>query len=767
MTARRNVAKKKKSAKSKAVARKIRDLETVFVSEFTEKSYLNYSMYVILDRALPNLADGLKPVQRRIVYAMSELGLAATAKFKKSARTVGDVLGKFHPHGDTACYEAMVHMAQSFSFRYPLIDGQGNWGSQDDPKSFAAMRYTEARLSAYSELLLSELGQGTTNWSSNFDGTLKEPDLLPARLPNVLLNGSSGIAVGMATDIPPHNLREVVSCCLLLLDNSKTSLDEICSVIKGPDFPTEAEIISSKEEIFEIYQSGYGSIRQRAVWVEEEGNLVIFGLPYQVSGERIIEQVASQMNAKKLSIVSDIRDESDHENPTRLVIEPKSNRVDKNALMDHLFATTSLEQTHRVNMNMIGLDGKPQVFNIKQALQEWLVFRLETVRKRLSFRLDRVVTRLEILDGLMIAFLNLDDVIKIIRTEDNPKSSLQKRYKLSEVQAEAVLDIKLRRLAKLEEIKIKGEQESLEEEKKQLQKVLKSKSLLKKVVREELIADSEEFGDHRRSPLVTRKSAQALSEVDLIPTETITVVLSKKGWIRAAKGSDVNPRELSYRESDGYLHSCGGRTNQFLFCIDSFGRVYGLRPHTLPSARSLGEPVGKHLKPPNGATFSGVMIGDESQRFLISSDAGYGFVTVAEDLITRNKSGKVILNAKGAGVIAPNAVSDYQNDLIAILSSTGRLLIYSVADLPVLPRGRGVKLINIPKSLYESGEEKVVGSIVFDETQSLQICAGKQRMRLKPTDIEIFKGARAQRGKILPRGYKRPTSIEIASEKLK
>ena len=757
----RRKQKRKTPARSKSTPEKIlRPIESVAISEFTERSYLNYSMYVVLDRALPSLADGLKPVQRRIVYAMSELGLAASSKYKKSARTVGDVLGKFHPHGDSACYEAMVLMAQPFSFRYPLVDGQGNWGSQDDPKSFAAMRYTEARLSGFAEMLLSELGQGTVEWGLNFDGTLREPRLLPARLPNVLLNGSSGIAVGMATDIPPHNLREVVSACIRLLDHSRTSLDDLCDHVKGPDFPTGGEIVTPQAEIREIYRTGYGSIRQRAVWVDENGDIAITALPYQVSGERVIEQIANQMNAKKLPMVGDIRDESDHENPIRIVIEPRSNRVDRAVLMTHLFATTSLEQTYRVNMNMIGLDGRPKVFDLREALKQWLEFRLETVKRRLSYRLDRVVKRLHILDGLLIAFLNIDEIIKIIRKEDEPKSVLIKRFKLSETQAEAILELKLRQLARLEEIKITGEQQALSREKAELQKILKSRDRLKTVVKKELVADAEEFGDDRRSPLVEREAAQALSESALIPSEPITVVLSKKGWIRAAKGLEVDPRELAYRGDDGYLHSGPGRTNQPLLCLDSTGRVYGLRSHELPSARSLGEPVGKTLKPPPGATFSGVMIGENSSQFLLASDSGYGFVATLEDLLTRNKSGKAALTVRTGGVLPPQRIFEYEDDWVAAITDTGRLLIFALAELPQLNRGKGVKLINIPAARHKAGDEKLQSVAVFREGDSLRLFAGKQHMRLKPKDIDTFVGSRAQRGRALPRGYKRATAVE-------
>jgi topoisomerase-4 subunit A len=622
------------------------------------------------------------------------------------------------------------------------------------------MRYTEARLSGFAEMLLSELGQGTVEWGLNFDGTLREPRLLPARLPNVLLNGSSGIAVGMATDIPPHNLREVVSACIRLLDHSRTSLDDLCDHVKGPDFPTGGEIVTPQAEIRDIYRTGYGSIRQRAVWVDENGDIAITALPYQVSGERVIEQIANQMNAKKLPMVGDIRDESDHENPIRIVIEPRSNRVDRAVLMTHLFATTSLEQTYRVNMNMIGLDGRPKVFDLREALKQWLEFRLETVKRRLSYRLDRVVKRLHILDGLLIAFLNIDEIIKIIRKEDEPKRVLVKRFKLSETQAEAILELKLRHLARLEEIKITGEQQALSREKAELQKILKSRDRLKTVVKKELTADAEEFGDDRRSPLVEREAAQALSESALIPSEPITVVLSKKGWIRAAKGLEVDPRELAYRGDDGYLHSGPGRTNQPLLCLDSTGRVYGLRSHELPSARSLGEPVGKTLKPPPGATFAGVMIGEHSSQFLLASDSGYGFVATLEDLLTRNKSGKAALTVRAGGVLPPQRIFEYEDDWVAAITDTGRLLIFALAELPQLNRGKGVKLINIPAARHKAGDEKLQSVAVFREGDSLRLFAGKQHMRLKPKDIDTFVGTRAQRGRALPRGYKRATGVE-------
>jgi topoisomerase-4 subunit A len=652
-------------------------------------------------------------------------------------------------------------MAQPFSFRYPLIDGQGNWGSQDDPKSFAAMRYTEARLSRFADIFLSELGQGTVDWGPNFDGTLNEPRILPARLPAILLNGGSGIAVGMATDILPHNVREVVSACVRLLENSRTSVDQLLEHIRGPDFPTEAEIITPVEEIREIYRSGSGSVRQRSVWVEDEGNIVVTALPYQVSGERVVEQIAAQMSAKKLPLVDDVRDESDHENPTRLVIQPRSNRVDQEALMAHLFATTSLEQSHRVNMNAIGLDGRPRVYDLKQMLRQWLDFRLETVRRRLQFRLDRVIKRLHILEGLLIAFLNIDAVIKIIRKEDKPGPVLMKRFHLSKEQAEAILDLKLRHLARLEEMKIKGEEQELAREKRELQKILKSRDQLKRVVRDELLSDAEEFGDERRSPLVERGAARALDQTDLIPSESITVVLSQKGWIRAAKGTEVNPRELNYRGDDGYLHAGVGRTNQPLLTIDSGGRTYALPAHALPSARGLGEPVGKQLKPPAGATFCGVMIGSSDDLYLLSTDAGYGFVAPLEEMVTRNKAGKAVLRARDVGVLPPQRVLDHEDDWIAALTTAGRLLIFPLAEMPILAKGKGVKIINIPTARYKSGEEKVVGTVVFQEGQRLRIHSGRQHMKLKPSDFENYVGARAQRGRALPRGYRQPSALEV------
>ncbi|MEG7498644.1 DNA topoisomerase IV subunit A, partial [Enterobacter hormaechei] len=559
--------------------------ERLALHEFTENAYLNYSMYVIMDRALPFIGDGLKPVQRRIVYAMSELGLNATAKFKKSARTVGDVLGKYHPHGDIACYEAMVLMAQPFSYRYPLVDGQGNWGAPDDPKSFAAMRYTESRLSKYAEVLLGELGQGTVDWVPNFDGTMQEPKMLPARLPNILLNGTTGIAVGMATDIPPHNLREVAKAAITLIEQPKTSLDDLLDIVQGPDYPTEAEIITSRAEIRKIYQNGRGSVRMRAVWNKEDGAVVITALPHQVSGAKVLEQIASQMRNKKLPMVDDLRDESDHENPTRLVIVPRSNRVDMEQVMNHLFATTDLEKSYRINLNMIGLDGRPAVKNLLEILTEWLAFRRDTVRRRLNHRLEKVLKRLHILEGLLVAFLNIDEVIEIIRTEDEPKPALMSRFGISETQAEAILELKLRHLARLEEMKIRGEQNELEKERDQLQAILASERKMNTLLKKELQADADAFGDDRRSPLHEREEAKAMNEHDMLPSEPVTIVLSQSGWVRSAKGHDIDAPGLSYKSGDSFKAAVKGKSNQPVAFIDSTGRSYAIDPITLPSAR--------------------------------------------------------------------------------------------------------------------------------------------------------------------------------------
>ncbi len=738
-------------------------VERLPLATFTEKAYLDYSMYVILDRALPHLADGLKPVQRRILYAMSELGLSASAKPKKSARTVGDVIGKFHPHGDMACYEAMVLMAQPFSYRYPLIDGQGNWGSSDDPKSFAAMRYTEARLTRFAEVLLGELEQGTVEWVANFDGTLKEPRLLPARLPHVLLNGATGIAVGMATDIPPHNLREVVAACVHLLEAPGATVHDLLEHIKGPDYPTEAEIVSTAQEIRAIYETGTGSIRCRARWQREAGNIIVTALPYQVSGAKVLEQIAAQMQQKKLPMVEDLRDESDRENPTRLVIVPRSNRVDADALMSHLFATTDLERTYRVNLNMIGLSGRPLVYDLKGLLKEWLDFRIETVRRRLQYRLGRVQQRLHILDGLLVAYLNLDEVIRIIRLEDEPKPKLMKRFKLTETQAEAILETKLRQLARLEEMKIRGEQDELTRERKQLEQTLSSPRRLRHLVRDELLADAQEFGDARRSPIVQREAARPIEVTELLPAEPITVVLSEKGWVRAAKGHEVDPRGLDYKSGDRFLQAARGRTNQLAVFLDSTGRSYALPAHKLPSARGHGEPLAAHLNPPPGATWSGVLMGASEDLYLIASDAGYGFIVKLGDLLTNKRGGKAVLKVpKGAKALPPQRVLDPENDWLAAVTTGGNLIVFLAGELPRMEKGKGDKIIAIPGAKVARREEYVAGLVVFREGQHLVLETAKGELKLKAGDeIDRFVSERGMRGSRLPKGYA-PVSAIIA-----
>ncbi len=737
-------------------------IERMPLGEFSEKAYLDYSMYVILDRALPHIGDGLKPVQRRIVYAMSELGLSAAAKFKKSARTVGDVLGKFHPHGDSACYEAMVLMAQDFSYRYPLINGQGNWGSADDPKSFAAMRYTEARLTAYAHLLLAELGQGTVDWQPNFDGTLKEPVVLPARLPNLLLNGTSGIAVGMATDIPSHNLREVAAACIRLLEKPKSTVAELCKDILGPDLPTEAEIITPKAELLKIYQSGNGSFRMRARYEMEQGDIVITALPHQVSGARVLEQIAQQMQAKKLPMVEDLRDESDHENPTRLIIVPRSNRVDVERLMSHLFASTDLERSYRVNLNVIGLDGRPQVKDLRVLLKEWLEFRTETVRRRLQYRLDQVNERLHILEGLMIAYLNIDEVIAIIRNEEDPKAELIKRFSLSETQAEAILNLRLRHLAKLEEIRIRAEQEELAEERKGLEQTLGSKQRMRTLIRKEIEADVEEYGDDRRSPMVERESAEALDETELTPSEPITVVLSEKGWVRAAKGYDIDPSGLSFKSGDSFLAAARLRSNQPVMFLDSAGRSYSLPAHTLPSARGQGEPLTGRLTPPKGASFRAVLGGDGDRWYLVASDAGYGFLVQLKELYAKNKAGKALLSLpKGARVLQPAAVTDPESDRVVAISNEGRMLVFPVSELPALSRGKGNKIIGIPSKRVVSREEFVAAVACVPQGGKLTAYSGKRYITLKESDLDHYQGERGRRGGKLPRGFRKVDVVEV------
>jgi topoisomerase-4 subunit A len=740
------------------------NFEQIPLREYAERAYLDYSMYVVLDRALPFIGDGLKPVQRRIVYAMSELGLAATAKPKKSARTVGDVIGKFHPHGDSSVYEAMVLMAQPFSYRYPPIDGQGNFGSPDDPKSFAAMRYTESRLTPIAELLLGELGLGTVDWSSNFDGTLKEPSWLPARMPNVLLNGSTGIAVGMATDIPPHNLREVASACIHLLDEPGASVAALCEHIRGPDFPTAAEIITPRDELVAMYATGTGSVRCRAVYAEERGNIVLTALPHQVSPARVIEQIAAQMRAKKLPMLEDLRDESDHENPVRLVLIPRSSRVDAAAMMQHLFATTDLEKSFRVNLNMIGLDGRPQVKTLKQILDEWLRFRSDTVTRRLQHRLDKVERRLHLLQGLRIAFLNLDEVIRIVRHEDEPKPALIARFKLSEDQADYILETRLRQLARLEEMRLNAERDELEEERAKIEVTLGSKARLKTLIKQELKADAEKYNDARRSPLVERTAAQALEMSELVAAEPVTIVLSAKGWVRAAKGHDVDASALSYREGDAFLASARGKSSQHAVFIDSTGRSYSTPAHTLPSARSNGEPLTGRFTPPPGARFDALAIDDNATRLVLASDAGYGFLVRFDALLANKKAGKQVVNMDdGARVLAPACVNDPARDRIVAVTTAGHLLMFSVADLPELERGRGNKLIEIPKARLASGEERVAGiAVVAEGTGEVTLYAGQRKLALKWADLVEYGGNRAQRGGLLPRGLRRVDRIETS-----
>ncbi len=737
-------------------------VEQQTLADFTEKSYLNYSMYVIMDRALPHIGDGLKPVQRRIVYAMSELGLKSTAKYKKSARTVGDVLGKFHPHGDSACYEAMVLMAQPFSYRYPLVDGQGNWGAPDDPKSFAAMRYTESRLSKYAGILLSELGLGTVDWTPNFDGTLKEPKVLPARLPNLLLNGTTGIAVGMATDIAPHNAQEIADACIHLLDNPKANLDDIMKIVPGPDYPTHAEIISSKEDIRKAYETGRGSIRMRASYEIEDGEIVIHHLPHQVSGSKILEQIAAQMNAKKLPMVSDLRDESDHENPIRLVIIPRSNRVDSDVLMKHLFATTDLERSYRINMNVIGIDGNPRVKGLVAFLNEWLIFRIATTKRRLESRLEKVNSRLHILDGLLIAFLNIDEVIKIIREEDKPKPVLMAHFGISDIQAEAILELKLRHLAKLEEMKIRGEQDELSIERKSIELILGSNQRLKTLVKKEIKQAAEEFADARMSPIVAREEAKALTESDLMPSEMVTVVVSQMGWVRCAKGHEVDATELNYKSGDEFGSFARGKSNQNVVFLDSSGRSFSQLAHNLPSARGQGEPLTGRFNPIAGSHFVDTLMANDEQEYLFSSDAGYGFVGNFADTVTKAKNGKALISLpSGAKVLSAIPVSDYENQLCVAISNEGRLLVFPIKDLPQLSKGKGNKIIGIPTARLKMREEFVIALSVVSMEESILVYSGKRYLKLKPSDLAHYRGERGRRGNKLPRGFQKVDRLVI------
>jgi topoisomerase IV subunit A len=737
-------------------------IERQALRAFTEKAYLDYSMYVILDRALPALADGLKPVQRRIIYSMSELGLSAANKHKKSARTVGDVIGKFHPHGDSACYEAMVLMAQPFAYRYPIVDGQGNWGSQDDPKSFAAMRYTEAKLTRYADVLLGELAHGTVDWQPNFDGTLDEPVILPARLPNLLLNGTSGIAVGMATDIPPHNLKEVASACIHLLDDPEATTAALMKHVKGPDLPTGAEIISPRSELREMYDKGVGSFKARATYEIEDGNVVITAFPYQVSGSRVQEQIAEQMRAKKLPMIEDLRDESDHEHPTRLVIVPRSNRVDMVEVMNHLFATTDLERNYRVNLNVIGLDGRPRVMGLKAILSEWLEFRIATVTRRLQHRLEKVSRRLHILEGLMIAYLNLDEVIRIIRREDEPKPVLMKRFKLSDEQAEEILNTRLRHLAKLEEMKIREERKELETEQKEIEGLLGSKARLKKLVAREIEADAERYGDARRTRIIEREAAQAIDETALIPNEPVTVVLSTAGWVRSAKGHEIDPRTLSFKTGDAFQAAARGRSLQPVVFLDSTGRTYSVPAHSLPSARGNGEPLSGRLNPPDGARFAGCIMGEPEDLWLLASDAGYGFTVRLKELITDRRAGKTVLNVPDGALALPPAFVPSPDSLVVVAGSEGKMLAFPVADVPEMPRGKGNKLYDIPSKRAAAREELVTGLAVVPPGGRLVLWSGEQRKALSWSDLADYRGERAQRGVVLPRGWRKIDRLELA-----
>ncbi|UHQ19410.1 DNA topoisomerase IV subunit A [Lysobacter sp. KIS68-7] len=734
--------------------------EQIPLREYAERAYLDYSMYVVLDRALPFLGDGLKPVQRRIIYAMSELGLNAGAKPKKSARTVGDVIGKYHPHGDSACYEALVLMAQPFSYRYPLIEGQGNFGSSDDPKSFAAMRYTESKLTPIAEVLLGELGQGTVDWTPNFDGTLEEPAWMPARLPHLLLNGTTGIAVGMATDVPPHNLNEIVSACVRLLDDPEATVRELCEHVRGPDYPTAAEIITPAADLLQMYETGYGSVRARGTFAKDGTNIVINALPYQVSPSKVIEQIATQMRAKKLPWLEDIRDESDHENPVRVVLVPRSNRVDVEQLMGHLFATTDMEKSFRVNLNVIGVDGRPQVKNLRQLLTEWLEFRTDTLTRRLKHRLEKVERRLHLLEGLLVAFLNLDEVIRIIRTEDEPRDALIARFALSEDQADYILDTRLKQLARLEEMKIRGEQDELDRERDQLMTILGNKAKLKKLLKDELLADAKKFGDARRSPLVARGAAQALDETELVPSEPMTVVLSEKGWIRAAKGHDVDAGALSYRDGDALLAAVRTRSTQQVAFLDSTGRSYSTVVHTLPSARGNGEPLTGRFSPAAGASFQAIASGEDATRFVLASTHGYGFVTQFVNLTGRQKAGKAMLSlTPGAKVVQPALVSDAASDRVVAVTTAGHLLAFPVKDLPELDKGKGNKIIEIPKA--KLGTERVVAVAVVPQGGKLVVKSGARSMTLSFKELDEYVGARASRGGLLPRGWQKVDGLAV------
>ena len=720
---------------------------SISLKKYAEESYLNYAMYVILDRALPNVGDGLKPVQRRILYAMSELGLDAGSKYKKSARTVGDVIGKFHPHGDSAAYEAMVLMAQNFSFKYPLVDGQGNWGSQDDPKSFAAMRYTESKLTNFANLLISELKSGTVDWQPNFDGSLLEPVIFPAKIPMILLNGTSGIAVGMATDIPSHNINEVIDATVKILEKPKSDLKDLLKIIKGPDFSNNASIVASPEELEEMYSSGRGGFKIQAQWRQDKNQIIINALPYQASGSKILEQIAEQMINKKLPMVVDLADEGDHEDPIRLVITLKSNRVNAEDVMNHLYASTDLQKNYRVNMNLISLKGGPKVFSLVDLLKEWVIFRKDTVKRKLEHRLDQVNDRLHILEGLLTIFVDLDKVIKIIRNSDEPKKELIKAFKLSEIQANAILEIRLRQLAKLEQLKIENERNELVNEQDDIEKILKSKSRLKTLIKNELNEIKELFGEERKSPIINSTNAKIFSEEETIVTEPITVVLSKAGWVRSAKGHDIDPNTLSYRGDDSLQDFARGRSNQLAVFLDSNGKAYSIQSHSLPSARGMGEPITGRLNADSGVQFISSVIGVEGNKFLIMNTAGYGYISEYQNMISNKKTGRAFMKLPdNAKMLKAIPVKDNHTHIAAV-SNIGKLLIFNIEELPILGKGKGNKIINIPKDKLAAGEEFMAHAQLLADDSSLKIEVGKRSVTLKPKDWSEYVLSRAKRGK--------------------
>jgi len=742
----------------------MKKVESISLKKYAEESYLNYAMYVILDRALPNIGDGLKPVQRRILYAMSELGLDAGSKYKKSARTVGDVIGKFHPHGDSAAYEAMVLMAQNFSFKYPFVDGQGNWGSQDDPKSFAAMRYTESKLTKFANLLIDELKSGTVDWQPNFDGSLLEPVIFPAKLPSILLNGTSGIAVGMATDIPSHNINEIIDATVFLLDNPRSELSELLEIIKGPDFSNNAPIIASEEELLEIYSTGRGGFKIQAQWAQEKNDIIINALPYQASGSKILEQIADQMLKKKIPMVVDLADEGDHEEPVRLVITLKSNRVNAEDVMNHLFASTDLQKNYRANMNLISLAGGPRVFDLLSLLKEWITFRKNTVIRRLEHRLDQVNDRLHILEGLLAVYLNIDEVIKIIRESDEPKKEIIREFKLTDIQANAILEIKLRQLAKLEQIKLEEERSKLSDEQKEIETILSSKARLKTLIKKELLEIKENFGEERKSPIKSASNAKVFSEEETLVTEPITVVLSEAGWIRSGKGHEIDPSSLSYRGEDKLQDYARGKSNQTAVFIDSSGKVFSIASHSLPSARGMGEPISGRVNAESGVNFISALIGEPDDKFIFTNTAGYGYISEFSNTISNKKTGKAFMKIpEGASLIKSQKLRE-DHQYIAAVSSIGKLLIFRLDELPILPKGKGNKIINIPTAKFKSKEEKMLDIQLLAEDSNLVVHYGTKTRSLPFKDWQHYISSRAKRGNILAGHLKR---VESISEEVK